>query len=436
MVRLVKTPSWSARPRASSFSLWSRWRSPLLASLMKIPAEYQATFIALMRIQGMIAAFTFCLNPLAIMLNAHQRNDIVSRQSIYNMVLSLGLLVLFLEKGCGIYAFVYAGAITAVVTPGQLFWHCRRLGFVPRAGEWGQVSWPQFKEVFLYGKDVFLMNLGAQLITTSQTIIISRTLGLEPAAAWSVGTKVFMLVRQVMFQPYSAASAGLCEMLARNEMERLRSRFRNLVVLTASLGVFLGITFALCNSLFVEVWTGGKITWSSWNDVLLGIWLFFTAMQATHCNFVFVTKQIGIMRYLYFVEGCCFVALALGVGCRWGLPGIISCSNLCLILFSYQFGLWRSSQYFHLHFWDLAFEWVRPSLKLAVVLTPMALLLWLATRDFPAIWRLLIHAAAAGFIGGSLLLRLGLPAEMVWEAGARLPRPAVRLLGILVPQTV
>jgi O-antigen/teichoic acid export membrane protein len=407
--------------------------SPLLAAMMKITPEHQQTFVALMRIQGLITAFMFCLNPLAMMLSAHQRMDILIWQGMFTLVASLGLLLLFLVKGCGIYSFVYANAIAALIAPVYLFWHCRRLGFLPYAGEWGKVTWETFKELFLYGKDVFLINLGAQLITASQVIIVFRTLGSEAAAAWLVGTKIFMLMRQIMFQPFSAASAGLCEMLARNETERLRNRFKNLVVLTASLGVVTGMAFVLCNSLFITVWTGGKIAWPPLNDVLLGLWIFITALQVPHCNFIFVTKQIGGMRYLYFVEGCSFVALSLLVGYRWGLPGIIACSLLCLIFFSYQFGLRRSERYFQVHFWELAVDWVRPSLKLAVMLALVAVISWFATVDLPVIWRLTVHGVVAGFIGGFLFLRIGLPPEMVREAGARLPRPAARLLEMLVP---
>ena len=47
-------------------------------------------------------------------------------------------------------------------------------------------------------------------------------------------------------------------MLARKETERLKDRFKNLVGLTASLGIFLGVVYALCNSLFVGIWTAGK----------------------------------------------------------------------------------------------------------------------------------------------------------------------------------
>jgi O-antigen/teichoic acid export membrane protein len=407
--------------------------APALAGAAHVPADYRATFIALMRFQGLIAAFMFCMNPLTIMLCAHQRIDLPNWQSMANMMLSLGLLVLFLFKGCGIFSFVYANAITALAAPLYLFWNCWRLGFWPRAGEWGKVSWAQFKEVFLYGKDVFLMNLGAQLIVASQTIIVSRTLGLETAAVWAIGTKVFLLVRQLMFQPYVAASPGLCEMVARGETDRLRHRFQNLVTLMASLGVLLGVNFALCNSLFVRVWTGGKILWPPADDVLLAIWLFFTAMQAPHCNFVMVLKDIGAMRYLYFVEGCTFVTLSLLVGYRWGLSGILICSVVCLIVFSWQFGLRRSRRWFGVSWLELAVGWVRPSLKLALALIPLAIILWFATAGLPALGRLAIHGAVAGVIGGYLFLRIGLPSELIRETEMRLPRPAARLLAALVP---
>jgi O-antigen/teichoic acid export membrane protein len=407
--------------------------TPVLADMMKISAQYRAVFVVLMRMQGCIAALMFCMNPLTIMLSAHQRMDIVSRQSIWSTVVSLGLMVLFLVGKCGIYSYVYANAIPALVAPGYLFWHCWRLGFLPSAGQWGKVSWDAFKDLFIYGKDVFLINLGAQLITASQTIIITRTLGLEAAGAWTAATRVFTYMRLVAFQPYSSAAPGLSEMVARNEADRLRYRFKNLVVLTASLGAFLGVAFALCNSLFVQVWTSGKILWPPLNDVLLGLWIFITAMQAPHCNFVFVTKQIGGMRYLYFVEGCCFVVLSLLVGCHWGVLGILVCSLVCLVFFSYQFGLRLSARYFKVPFRELAVDWVRSSLNLALTLASGGSAIWFATSLLPAFWRLVIHSLFAGLVGGFLFLRIGLPPEVVREAGTRLPRPAARLLGFLAP---
>ena len=407
--------------------------APLLAALMKIPAEHEHVFILLMRMQGVITAFNFSLRPLSLMLYAHQRMDLQAYNDIMNLLVSLGLLVGFLIQGLGIFSFVYANAITACFSPFYLVWNCRRLGFLPRAGEWGRASWKTFTGMFNYGKDVFLMNLGYQLQMASQTIVVSRSFGLEQAAVWSVGSKMFNLVLPLMCRPYGAALPGMYEMITRGEMGRLKSRYRSMVLLTASLGAFLAGSFILCNSLFIQVWTSGKISWSPLNDVLLGLWLFVLSMQTTHCGFVTVTKKIGGMRYMLFLEGLCFLMAALLFGKRWGIPGIVSTSILCTLAFTYQYSMRRSCEFFQVSLKELVVEWVRPSLKLALIYGLVVATTWFLTGGLPILWRLALHATVAGTVGGWLLLRLGLLPEMLLEASKRLPLHASRLLQWLVP---
>jgi len=405
--------------------------SPLLASLMKIPAEHAHTFILLMQLQGLIVAFNFSFRPLGMMLYAHQRTDIQSFNDMFNLSAQLGLLVLFLSNGCGIYSFIYANVFTTLISPLYMYWNCRRLGFLPRSGEWGNVSWKIFAEVFNYGKDIFIMGLGVQLIMASQVIVISRNLGLELAAAWSIGTKIFNLFSPLMCRPYGAALPGLYEMAARGEKERLYKRFKEMVILTGSLGVFLGVCLALCNSLFVTVWTAGKINWSHWNDIFLGLWLFFSALQTTHINFVNVSKQYAGARFVYLLEGTCFVLVALLLGGRGGLAGILVASNICQLLFSCQYGFRLSSRYFQCSWKEVAFQWTSPCFKFAGVFAPVAIIVWLSTVNLPVIWRLMIHGAVAGMLGGFIFLKLGFPPKMLLEAEARLPRPAARILQFL-----
>jgi O-antigen/teichoic acid export membrane protein len=406
--------------------------SPLLADLMKIPAEYRDTFIALMRIQGVFTAFSFCLRPQGLMLYAHQRMDIQSCSDMFNLVAQLGLLLFFLMRGCGICSFVYANAITLPLGPAYLYWHCRRLNFLPHAGEWRPASWKIFKDLFSYGKNMFLMNLGSQLEMASQTIVVSRALGLEAAAVWSVGTKMFNLIVPLMGRPLAASLPGLYEMGARGETDRVKKRFHGIVVLTASLGAFLAVSFALCNSLFVQLWTRGKITWLPLNDMLLAAWLMILAMTTAHINLVGVTKQIGGMRFIMFFQGCSFFLLAVFFGCRWGIPGMIATSIVCTTTFSYQYSLRRSARHFHCSFMELAAGWARPCLKLALAYGTFALMVSFATAGLPVWWRLGIHATLAVIVGGTLFVRLGFPPEMIREAGARLPRPAARVLQFLV----
>ena len=371
------------------------------------------------------------MNPFVIMLSAHQRMDIQAWQSILGMVLSLSFLAFFLAEGYGIYSFIYANGINVLLSPALYWWNCRRLGFVPKGSEWGRISWDRFKGIFLYGKDVFQMNLGIQLVSASQTIVVARTLGLNAAATWAVGTKVFGLVRQLMYQPTSSSLPGLSEMLARGEKDRLRFRFEHLVGLTTSLAVLLGVIYVLCNSLFVEVWTSGKIHWTVLNDILLALWLCFGSIQCTHSSFLFVNKQIGLFPYVFITEGCVYILLAIFAGYRWGMPGIIVCSVICVILFSSYFSLRRSRNYFQTTFSVLLFGWLRPSLKFAALFIPLAVVIWLATACLPTMLRLAANGIGGGLSGSLLFLRFGLSPEVRREAIQRLPQPLANLLARL-----
>jgi len=406
--------------------------APGVASLMKIPTEQAPDFILLLQIQGVITAFMYLSRPLNLILYAHQRMDLQTYLEIFNLVASLGLLILFLNGGNGIFSFVYANILTALIGPIYLFWSCKRLGLFPGGGEWGFVTRKQFREVFSYGYQIFLFNLGCQLQFASQTIVISRALGLESAAIWAVGTKMFNLIFPLMIRPYGAALPGLYEMVARGEMQQLKDRFRSIVQLTASLGAFLGGSFVLCNGLFIGIWTSGRILWPSLNDSLMAVWLLILSMQTTHCTFVNVTKRFGAMSYVLLAEGCCFILLALTFGNRWGIPSVVACSILCTFLFSYQYGLRRSCLFFHSSLKTIAIDWVKPSLRLATVYTLVVVSVCLCSAELEPFWRLVVHAIIVGTVGIGLFFRLGFPPELLSVVETRLPNVAVQLLSAMI----
>lgn len=402
--------------------------APLLTELMKIPIAYQATFITLLRVQGMITAFNFSLRPISLMLEAHQRMDVLAYYNIYTLVAQLGLLVLFLAKSFGIYSFLYSNVISAVITPCYLIWNCSRLGFLPLGREWGRASWERFHEVFAFGMDVFLYNLGGQLILSSQMIIIARCLGLEEAAIWAVGTKIFNLCLQLVVRPLYMSMPALSEMIVRNEAERLRHRFDGLVVLTGSLGVYLGISYALCNSLFIRLWTHNRIIWPPLNDVFLAVWLILISIEVVHCCFTLVVKQVGGLRYINFLEGFSFVILAGFLGMRWGMLGIIACSIVCAALFSYQYGLRRSLKYFQGELCEAMRRWVGSCIRLAIVYGTLAAATWIAGAGLSPLSRLCFNAFVALTVGSLLFLRVGCSSEMTKEILEKLPRPASGIL--------
>jgi O-antigen/teichoic acid export membrane protein len=348
--------------------------------------------------------------------------DLWNYGDIFSVVASLGWLWLFLAHGFGVLAFAYGNAINAVIIAIYLATACAHLGFFPSRHEIGEITAPLFRSVFGYGKDVFLVALGTQMIVATQPLIVSRILGLEATTTWSIGTKMFTLANQLVTRITVISLPAFAEMIVRQECDRLLHRFRILIAITSSTSAFLGVSLALCNSAFVTIWTSGKINWLPVNDVLLGIWLCILSVQATHNNLVLSTKQVGMLRYVFFAEGCAFIGVAIVLARHYGIPGVITASILCSTLFSFSYGVWRNSRYFAEKPWDILFDWTKPGLKVALVFGTLAIVLWMATGSLTSFPRLVIHGFGTMVIGGLLFLRLGIPIETQRELIGRSPR--------------
>jgi O-antigen/teichoic acid export membrane protein len=277
------------------------------------------------------------------------------------------------------------------------------------------------RDLFSFGRDMFLYSLGHQLINASQTIIVTRMIGLEAGAVWSVCTRVFTLLTQLLMRFFDYSCAALAEMLVRKERERLFARFRSMVLVSGSVSVVAALGLAAGNQPFVEWWTRGRLGWPVANDWLLAAWLPILVMVRCHTGLAGLTKKFGFMRYLYFVEGVVFVVAAL-IAVRWGgITAMLALSILCSLAFSYPYGIWRTADLFGLKWTAVAFQWMAPSIRVAALLVAPAIMAAWATRSLPAVLRLAICASVVGGLGAYLLPRWGLDESLRRELIERIP---------------
>jgi O-antigen/teichoic acid export membrane protein len=366
--------------------------APWLALLLDIPQELQPDFIGLMRWQGATLALNFFIRIFGHLLYAHQRIDLGCYIQAGAFAVNLLALWWFFRLGHGVFSLVWAGLLnTACLAMGTWF-ICWQLALFPAHGAWGRPSRMMFNELFSYGKDLFLMALGGQMILASQTMIITRQLGLQAAALWAVGTKAYSLVMQLIWRTADASVPGLSEMFARREDAKLCARYRTVVTLSTSFAAFCALTYALCNGPFVTIWTSGKFDWRTINDVLLGACLLMVAVTRCHSGFVGMTKQIRFMRYIYFIEGIVFVGVALLAARSGYLYMIILTSLVCSLLFTSNYGIYRVAQFFRVSMREVAWGWLLPMRRFLLRAAPMAVLTWWLTRPLPALPRFVIHA--------------------------------------------
>jgi O-antigen/teichoic acid export membrane protein len=398
------------------------------ARLLGYSAALQPEFIRLVNWQCGGVAVMFAGRMLGLVLNAHQRMDLANYIGVGGLVVNFAAQWIFFHFDFGVLSLALGSLVSTLLMLVLQAQACAVLKLLPQAGGWGRVSWRHFKELFSYGKDVFLVGVGTQLIMTSQIIVIKRMLGPEAVAVWGVGVRVFSLLNQVIWRISDMSGAALAEMLARGELARLRDRYRSLAILSFSFAGWAAVSFALCNSLFVPILTHGKIHWPAENDWLLAIWMILSAVVHCHNCFVLMTKRVGNMRYVYFMEGVVFVAMSFLVA-RWGgLPAIIGSSILCTTVFSCAYGIWRISRFFEVPFGEVALDWLRPMFKVLMFYLPVAGLTWWLLAPASGLTRLGINALLAGSLGIYLLLRFGIPGPFQDELLRRVPARAVPIL--------
>ena len=213
-----------------------------LPQWMDVPPEYWRDFRLLVIGQCGLLAIGFALRIGTFILHAHQRFDITNYAQLGGFVVGLVALWLGFEAGLGIFSLLVSAVAPTLFVSGVCFWGAYRLKLFPGRGRWGRPDRKTFRELFFYGTDLFLVSIGLQLITASQTLVITRTLGLEATAVWSIASKLFMLSQQLVYRLLDFSLAAFSEMMVRGEKARLQERFRDLVILSGSASAAIGVT--------------------------------------------------------------------------------------------------------------------------------------------------------------------------------------------------
>lgn len=400
-----------------------------LPQWMNIDAEFVHPFRWLMIGQCVLVGASFAGRIFTFILQAHQRYDLGNYSLIGGFVVNLLTLWIAFELHLGLYSLLVATAANLLFSNAFCLLAVWWMKFFPAAPRRGRVDWATFRDIFAYATDIFLLSVGQVLISVSQVPLITLMLGLETAAVWSALTKTFMLAQQLIARIFDFSSSPFAEMMVRGERERLRARFRDVVILTASVGVVACLGVALGNGSFVHLWMQGRFSWDAKNDLLMALFIIVGTSTRCHVGLAGLTKDIRAMKYVYVIEGVAFVALGSALAPRWGLAGIIVSGIASNLVCSGLYGLWRTTEYLQFTPREFFLGWLKFPARLFLILLAAAVGLWFALRSLAPLPQLLADTVGLGLAGGFCFWRLGLPEHLRQELALALGKVRARLVG-------
>lgn len=310
-----------------------------MADLFKIPAALSDEFRWLLLGQTVILSLTFATRMIGATLYVHQRQDISQLSSTGLFIIYFIFLWVGLKCGLGTYALLLNSGVGLLWSLTVDITTCSVLGFFPKKNEWGRPTWAEFKEIFAFSRDVFMMQIGEQLVAGSPMLLVSRLLGLDAAATYSICSKPFQILRQIVNRPFDFSVTMLCDMYIVGDRERMVRRWIQIVQITATSTLALFVTAAACNGRFVEIWTHGKIAWADLNNWVLGT--LFIAMTLCRCfsGMVGIGKNIDRFKYLYFVELAVICGLSVLLVPKFGITAILLAQLIALLTCSTPAGV-------------------------------------------------------------------------------------------------
>jgi len=368
---LVLTGSVVFAIQASAILFIGLLGAPRIVAIVGVPPELSASAAYLLRWLCVCFAFTTVFKMLGAILYAHQRLDLLGYFAALNVMVGLGCMALVLVYGGGLTGLAIVFVVQALLGVACQAMACFRLRLLPRKRKWGHLSMDRFKEIFHFAKDVFLINVSIQLLEASQLVIVTRTMGLAAAAMWSVGTKIFNLIYQLITKIEGTAIVFFSEMMARGEMERLKSRFRQIYQFSAGLAVALLAVAVAINAPFVSLWAEPSLTWGLPLSAMLGVVAFLNVVTRCNVDLILHSKKILGLRYLYLFEAIAFVGLAFVLAPLMGFCGILLSALCCLIFIRFWYTTWRVASYFKIPSWEVGWTWLRGSLLAGFALVPI-----------------------------------------------------------------
>lgn len=291
--------------------------------LLSVPDQQKTTFQWLLA--GAVVVFSLSIGSriLSAPLYVFQRYDLYELGNIILYVIWFLALVVGLRSGLGVYSLLLSQGVGF----GFMFFYniitCSILGFYPSASEWSIPDMKTVREIAIFSRDSFLQQIGQQLIASLPVFIVTKFLGLEAVAVWTIGVRPFFIINQIIRRPFQYVFVTLSDAYSNNNLDDMINSWVKIARMSV-IGAF--VIFPACtffNSDFLRLWTHGKISWGQNDTILCGVLFGLTSILSPYYGMVGVNKKIGILRWASLAEPLLAGLLGSIFCLHYGLLGLL-----------------------------------------------------------------------------------------------------------------
>jgi O-antigen/teichoic acid export membrane protein len=376
----------------------------------EIPNDLSKSFRQIIILQSTLLAVNMATQILGVPLYVHHRQDISQiMQTVLFLIYYVALNLAF-RSGLGIYSLLINQAI-------GIFWimffshfNCRRLGFYPKKGTRKLPNRDEWKSIWSYSRDVFTIQASGLVLSTIPQLMIARLMGLEANANWTIATRPFAILRQIVGRPFDVTLPIIYDSYIEGNMKNVTSQWLQITQVVLAIAGSAFAVAAANNAVFLDLWTHGKMHWDPLNHWMLAFYFYVTTAAGLASCSVSIDKSIGRSRFVGIVQSIITLIFIIPMTKWLGFTGLILVVTLPFIPGMTYIGLRYLGKITNQPYLQLSWQGIiRPT-----IMTPLAgLAAWLCsmmTPLLPGYAGLILSATTGTLFATSIMFYFGLSA--------------------------
>ena len=295
---------------------------PFLPKLVKgsIPSELNLYILYLLNLTATVLTYWLFAYRNCLLM-AHQRNDVSSKISLITITLQYGIqlaVIIFLQD---YYLYVIALLVTQIISNMITAFVTKRMypDYIPV----GEVSKDQRKTINRRIKDLFTAKIGAVVVNSADTIVVSAFLGLEMLAIYQNYFYMLEAVKGLIGIALGACMAGIGNSLIVESKAKNLNDLNKLTFIVAWISGMCTCCFLCLYQPFMKLWVGESMMLEYTAVICFGI--YFYVMQINQLLNIY--KDAGGLwhedRFRPIVTAIANLAINLLLVNFWGIYGVL-----------------------------------------------------------------------------------------------------------------
>jgi hypothetical protein len=287
---------------------------------------------------------------------------------------------LFLKAGTNTLAYAYSSAVVMLMS-GVLPWLAVKWGPHRFKISFSDIRWSDLKMLFNFSSGVFVIGVAVQVIFLSQSLIITKLLGLSAVTLFMVSSKAGTYGLQIVWRTFDSLGPRWQQFYVAGDRAHLAASFQRYTGLTMSLAL-LGCTWLIVlNHPFVNLlnlWAHRPGIYDGVVfDALLALYIWQHAWNHCLACVPVLAKDIRVLSWVAVVDMLLNIVMSVALAQTMGVKGVLA-GSIIGSLVSMAYLTWRAPRYLSLTEGDL----VLPSLRRWLALGACALLAIFIFRGF------------------------------------------------------